>query len=1305
MARKPFTGSGRRVELNGKLATWKQDFNAHWQGGGYRHKADQINMNPALSGGLAAADVQTTLEKFENYLVGLSVITIGDGYTTTGDFTINTATTPTIEDAFTQALATNRLSRGGWILMKSGVYDFTDTVTLPPGICVMGSVGGTIMNVAASMAGTGRPMFSINATVPYQFGIKTSPPAVDYDSDGYFKNKFVNLTFTDNMNDITTYQPALDSSTAAFFRVRNDSYLEIEKCTILGKTKYGTTAANSLATSNFVKLIDTTPPTFGNTLKIHDCVIHGVEKVVDFAANQTMDNKFTFTNNRVWFFDSSASTTVYGITYTACDSKLVGNNFKFTPINSSNLTVVPVCFEVNGSPTNVVNISVENNSLDSGLISDDETNQLLRFDTPLSTVSGANKRFSIHGNLTGNISDREWYLVVGDGENSLGDVNGGKALNYLSNIYSNLFNTTLPTGVNYNDQLTVYIRPGFYIIDSGFNSNGLGTKLIGLVENGNIPRIQILNPTDAAPVGITLDANATNVLLGTHLENLNIQHRTAAYVRLVSMVGLDNPSSYESYSERYIVKNCTFLNCGLYPRTLTSMGAAREEQAKLLIEGCRFYTFTGVLYDKQHSIIFDQSKISLTVRDCVWETSDGSYDFHGYAITNKGTWSGDTDESNLTIENCNVVIANASGLSYIAGEAAPIDLENIKNLKIKNCLFDISSTTFDFDYIIYSSNTNASSIIQITDNKFIGADSGMYTSETEPQIAVVISHNFNELNVLRNIFEDNPFALHLTFSNITALKVPYVAKISENVYDSGVKGDMFCYVRTTSPVVNNPGNIIVTNNTLKYDSQVATSVLEASSLAGMNGAIKVWAINSNSIDKVQIIGNNISDYKASANVTVPQAAILVNAIKHVTIIDNTIEVTDIINHNVYGIACIVYILIGFVFTYVIKTNSTCKIRGNDIYMDSANITATDCIATHVRNYNFVSITENTMIANNLLTSFVNTYSDPAYPNLMDGIIKNNIFNKSLDYGITTNVFGVVSAETFREEIVLHDTNSTYDTRIAAKDNKNQKSIIDINCTDFKTYGLEEMDGYKGPFLMMSEQALVAGANGFNMIKLQGQQILETTAGPSVGSGEGNEATSTLWSGLPVGMYITNTWRSEILLNNGDPMMEESSGPLIRINHYQNQLIIPVNIPYGTEIIGVDIPIYYYNVDAVNAVTVKTSAALIFGNYVNDTTISSGNGYNYIPDPSIVAAWALRISTIVANAYSNIRLTSDILSNGDNLYKNEAWINRAAGANSYGIPIPNAYILLALNRTVTGSVLEYDRALAYAIPYARVIVRY
>jgi hypothetical protein len=980
---------------------------------------------------------------------------------------------------------------------------------------------------------------------------------------------------------------------------------------------------------------------------------------------------------------------------------LTGNSFKFTPINSSNLAVIPVCFEVSGSPANVVDIVVENNSLDPDFISDDETNQLLKFNAPLSIVSGANKRFSIHGNLTGNISDREWYLTVGDGENSLGDVNGTKALNYLSNIYSNLFNATLPTGVNYNDQLTIYIRPGFYIIDSGFNSDGLGTKLIGLIENGNIPRIQITNPTDAAPGGITLDSNATNVLLGTHLENLNIQHRTSAYIRLVSFVGLNNPSSYESYSERYTVKNCTFLNCGLYPRTVTSMGSNREKQAQLLIEGCRFYTFTGSLYEKQHSIVLDQSKADILIKNCVWEASDGSYDFRGYLVTNAASWNTDTDESNVTIENCNAVISAASGNNYLGLAAAPIQLNNVENLNIINSYIDISATTADFDYIVYTLNsslTGPESVVNIFDNKFVGTDGGQYTSATFPQIGIYVNHNYSETNIVRNIFESNPFGIWCNFANTTGTKNPHTLKATENIYKSGVTGDIFIYC---SSGTTDSGNHLIKDNTLDYNDQVAGSVLDGTtSFVGIAGAIKVFITSATNEDTVHITGNNIQDYKASGNISESQSAIMVNAAKTVNISDNTIDFSDILANTTHAIALTIYLLVGFSYINTTIDYSSAKISKNYIKATSLNINST-CIPIYARNYNYVNITENTIIANTRVTNYVMAYSSPNYTNLMDGVIRDNIFGDSLLFKINVNgLTGAVISEQFVEEIILHDITTTFDTRIAAYNNKNQKVIIDANCTDFKTYGYEEMDGYRGPMIMMSNSDMLLDARSNNKNKSKGQQIL---GGIFTTTGSGNEVLTTEWA-LPHGLYLTNAWRTAGR-NSDDPMME--SGGLPPLNHYKNQIIIPIDLPYGTEIVGIDIPIHYYNtnIDGYD-VTVTASASLVFGNIIDDGTITGGDGYVYIPDGSFDPPFALNTTVVGNDSSSSIRLTNDILTAGNNKYKNEAWLNRAASApDSYGVPRPNAYILLAMDREVDTDVTEYERSLLYAIPYARVIVRY
>ncbi|HVI40456.1 MAG TPA: hypothetical protein VM577_07335, partial [Anaerovoracaceae bacterium] len=142
----PFTGSGRQKE-GGELATRKQDFNAHVQGNGFRHTADNVDMNPVIPA-LGGTTVQQTLEEFTALVTsaGTGFISIGnagvDGYAV-GTYNMNTLATPTLKDAFNAAFADHRLRNGGIILVLAGTYVLTTPVTVPSGISIMGEVGGT----------------------------------------------------------------------------------------------------------------------------------------------------------------------------------------------------------------------------------------------------------------------------------------------------------------------------------------------------------------------------------------------------------------------------------------------------------------------------------------------------------------------------------------------------------------------------------------------------------------------------------------------------------------------------------------------------------------------------------------------------------------------------------------------------------------------------------------------------------------------------------------------------------------------------------------------------------------------------------------------------------------------------------------------------------------------------------------------------------------------------------------------------------------------------------------------------------
>ena len=144
-----FQGSGREKE-GGFLATHKQDFNAHVTGGDWRHGATDIDMEPIITS-LGGATVQQTLENLSAFIVseGSGFISIGkadgyDGYAA-GVYNVGTPATPLLADAFAAAFADKRLQNGGAVLVLAGTYALLSTVSVPPGITIMGELAGTII--------------------------------------------------------------------------------------------------------------------------------------------------------------------------------------------------------------------------------------------------------------------------------------------------------------------------------------------------------------------------------------------------------------------------------------------------------------------------------------------------------------------------------------------------------------------------------------------------------------------------------------------------------------------------------------------------------------------------------------------------------------------------------------------------------------------------------------------------------------------------------------------------------------------------------------------------------------------------------------------------------------------------------------------------------------------------------------------------------------------------------------------------------------------------------------------------------
>jgi hypothetical protein len=534
MVRNPFTGPGAIIQDRGKLGVYKQDFNAHQDGTGFRHKANTIDIDPILPK-FTGVTVQDVLEELDTFLAtGVVYYTIGDGVNSFGSVNVGDTGTATIEDCFTAALASSNIgTNGGVIFLKSGQYNFVSSITLPAGVSVFGEIGGTVIN-----ATTGQPIF-ITTECPST----TVGGTVALSVTGYKVTKFFNLTFFDNLGNST---PVLGS--AGFIKCRRGSNVEVERCSMFGKSN----AANSATTKYCIYYDEITASTYDSLLVVKNNYFYGVQTVVDFFTDIAYDNKLEFKNNRALFCGQIGGTTnreLSAVTFVACDAKL--NNNDFTIGINSTLQYSTSCFCCFSPGAVIKNVTVIGNTLHSvqETLTDlqDTRNNLLREDS-----SGLKYiRSIVTGNIIGSACDTNWNIVIGDGSNTVGDINGEFALQqFLINYVIDKSN--LSHGIT-----TIFIKPGSYTInDNNFNSfsASFDYKLVGLADNGNYPSIFLDYTTPAADENI--------VYFGSHIENLYF-YSSNYYYRIYLNGANTSPDSRINYSINVVARNCSFHNCGI----------------------------------------------------------------------------------------------------------------------------------------------------------------------------------------------------------------------------------------------------------------------------------------------------------------------------------------------------------------------------------------------------------------------------------------------------------------------------------------------------------------------------------------------------------------------------------------------------------------------------------------------------------------------------------------------------------------------------------------------------------------------
>lgn len=540
-SRFPIGGSGRLQE-GGRLATDKQDFNAHVGGNGFRHTADQVDLLTAIPG-VGGSTVQQALSSLNSIISssGSGFISIGkaDGYAQ-GVYNVGDLTTPTLASAFAAAVTNPRLANGGVILLLAGTYTTSISITVPAGISVIGEVEGTL--IIGEM--TEQPIFVISKTGKHlNVGGDAGGGPITLDTGSNVDSvRFFNLMLADNLNGVVASDgPSM--TTVPMIQCQISSNFSCERVTFLGKVANGavTGRGKTLAAIGY-----TTGGGTGTTLTVKECFLDGFKTGINFSPNNGNIDFLTVDGCKARIYGTetgaSPSPSVNSfIVSTLCNAAITNNYFvgagsqakTLLDITSAsiNTTVLVKVIGNSGSPSGGVGNLVHN---DSGI-------------TFTSIITGNNWGIAI---------ENPWYIVVGgaDGDTPLGDIFGPNAIN-----------TVLTLAASSQDfQATIVVNPGTYTVTGNSGSiNNANIKFVGNKKGKKYP-VFSLNLTYT----LSLDVQGNKYInLGNHIES--IQFTSVTLPQSVFAY----PDFFASVANTAKVIDCIFDNTSLGTQNLPNSGS------------------------------------------------------------------------------------------------------------------------------------------------------------------------------------------------------------------------------------------------------------------------------------------------------------------------------------------------------------------------------------------------------------------------------------------------------------------------------------------------------------------------------------------------------------------------------------------------------------------------------------------------------------------------------------------------------------------------------------------------------------
>lgn len=764
--RMPFIGSGR-VQESGILVTRKQDFNAHAEGGGFRHTADMINVDPPLQVG--GSTVAQALKNLENSIIssGTGFLSIGDqNGNAQGDYNINSTATPTLASALNAAFSDSRLTNGGIIYIIAGIYTLKSTVTIPVGITIMGEGCGTIINGEMQDV----PMFITSA-------LSSNPGNTNIGSN---KNKitFKDLILIDNMNGSALFgEPTMLSS--SMVAVSIGSNVSFENITFLGKLSTTTTPR----TKTFTAISTIGTGSIVTSLDVNKCYFDGLNNGISFTPSNGEIDYLSVTNCKA---------RIYG-TEDITKAGYIYNNF--INISQCNLNILDNYVVGVGQYLNTFlyissgSINTDNNKVKTTIIGNSGSPYDLSSATFIFDNSSTRLLLNVCGN-SWNSQSNNWYITVGGSDNNYpsGDFYGSNAIDLISLFAANI------SGF----QATVIVNYGTYILTKNYYGN---IKFIGNKKGKSYPIFELnLSPSTPDNLG-NIPIIVGNLLEGIEFVSTNNKH---------SIRPCFEPDSINTQSAGtfIFVKDCIFIDTSLY---FQDLGASywqdifsNQIHTNISVKYCEFLqknTFTNT-----YSLIAPKAD-NIDIENCIISG-------YGYAISvgkNSYIPENSSKTCNLNISNttcdltdCSITSSDDYNKYYVyVDDVFNLNIENFKvytdsnydtvssilnsllinginkfvylkanNIKIDNSIFVGPSQTFSKLYISYSLPTvfcEAYTSATINDSKFIsGALPLQFGGET------LKNANFKESIKINNCYFNSiwqtllDFDLNLTNKNTIA---------------------------------------------------------------------------------------------------------------------------------------------------------------------------------------------------------------------------------------------------------------------------------------------------------------------------------------------------------------------------------------------------------------------------------------------------------------------------------------------------------------------------------------------------------